>query len=150
MAIDMDGNLWAWGNNIAGAIGDGTLPIRDRGLVIDNASRHFPVKVMESVIAVSAGGDYTMAIDAEGNLWGWGKYNSIGIGRVEDFHLPALPTIVMDSVVAVSAGWTHTLALRADGSVWAWGGNRSGELGDGTTEGRHFPVMVIKDMNMVG
>ncbi|MBR0089683.1 MAG: hypothetical protein IJP94_07585, partial [Clostridia bacterium] len=42
----------------------------------------------------------------------------------------------------VSTGFTHTLALREDGTLWAWGRNANGELGDGTTQGRTFPVRV--------
>jgi alpha-tubulin suppressor-like RCC1 family protein len=50
------------------------------------------------------------------------------------------------NVVQVAAGWTprfgHGLEVRADGTVWAWGHNASGELGDGTTDGRLAPVQV--------
>lgn len=45
---------------------------------------------------------------------------------------------------------SHTLALMADGSVWAWGYNRSGLLGDGSTETRLAPVFVGRDFVAVG
>ncbi len=44
---------------------------------------------------------------------------------------------------SVSAGSYHSLALRADGTLWAWGGNGTGQLGDGTREGRYTPVQVL-------
>src|SRR5262249_52066144 len=44
--------------------------------------------------------------------------------------------------VALTAGERHSCALRSDGTAWCWGRNRSGELGDGTTEDRTAPVQV--------
>ncbi|MCL2367913.1 MAG: hypothetical protein FWC72_02860 [Oscillospiraceae bacterium] len=52
--------------------------------------------------------------------------------------------MIMENVATVSAGFRHTLAIRADGSLWAWGANDRGQLGDGTTEDRHSPVMVME------
>jgi alpha-tubulin suppressor-like RCC1 family protein len=44
--------------------------------------------------------------------------------------------------MAISGGYSHCLALKADGTIWAWGYNRSGQLGDGTTINKSFPVQV--------
>ena len=44
---------------------------------------------------------------------------------------------------AVDGGGSHSLALRSDGTVWAWGYNGYGQLGDGTTTQRLFPVTVL-------
>ncbi|MEG2001226.1 MAG: hypothetical protein RR053_07535, partial [Evtepia sp.] len=49
----------------------------------------------------------------------------------------------------VSAGYIHTVAIEADGTLWAWGDNECGELGDGTTEDRLFPVQVMKNVAAV-
>jgi len=53
--------LWAWGNNSDGQLGDGTL-----------TDSNIPVKIMDSVASVSAGGTHTMAIKTDGSLWAWG------------------------------------------------------------------------------
>ena len=37
----------------------------------------------------------------------------------------------------------HSVALKSDGSVWAWGYNSYGNLGDGTTEQKNYPVQVV-------
>ena len=50
MAVKKDGSLWAWGINENGQLGDGTVQ-----------TRLFPVKVMEDVALVSAGGSYTIS-----------------------------------------------------------------------------------------
>lgn len=41
-----------------------------------------------------------------------------------------------------TAGAYHTVAINADGSLWAWGYNFYGQLGDGTTDNRPFPVNI--------
>ena len=142
LAIRTDGSLWAWGWNEWGRLGDGTTE-----------DRHSPVMVMEDVVAVSAS-SHTLAIQSDGSLWAWG-YNSSGqlgngtaTGRHRAYPNPS-PIRIMEDVVAVFAGGSHTLAIRTDGSLWVWGDNSSGQLGDGTTEDRHSPVMVMEDV-MIG
>lgn len=43
-------------------------------------------------------------------------------------------------IVQVTAGLGHACARQAAGEVWCWGNNTNGELGDGTTLNRVFPV----------
>jgi TPR repeat protein len=49
----------------------------------------------------------------------------------------------LDGVAHVAMDSFHTCVVRTtagEGSVWCWGVNSSGELGDGTTDGRAVPV----------
>ena len=48
----------------------------------------------------------------------------------------------LSGVSMVAAGEGHSLALKTDGTVWGWGNNGYGELGDGTTTDRAYPVGV--------
>lgn len=61
-AITSDGSLWSWGDNMYGRLGDGTT-----------VDQNEPIKVMDDVIAVSAGKFYCIALKSDGSLWGWGK-----------------------------------------------------------------------------
>jgi len=150
MAIRSDGSLWAWGSNWLGRLGDGTATIMEAGFeIVENNDRHSPVKIMDNVVAVSAGDNHTMAIRSDSSLWAWG---SNAFGQLGDGTTTAAvqhsPIKIMDNVVSVSAGDRHTLALRNDGSLWAWGMNNFGQLGDGTTIDRHEPVRIMDSVKL--
>jgi hypothetical protein len=74
MAITNNGELWGWGLNHAGELGNGN---REKQLN--------PILIMEGVIAVSTSrGMYmtghTMALKNDGSIWTWGEnfYNQLG------------------------------------------------------------------------
>ena len=138
MAITTDGNLFGWGANWAGQIGDGTI-----------IERHSPVWIMDDVVKVSANGHdiggHTMAIRADGSLWGWGhnSHGQLGSGTVCDWGTPNFnPLRIMENVAEVSTGMDHTIAISIDGCFWAWGSNRFGQLGDGTDVDSYSPVLI--------
>ena len=135
MAITSDGTLWGWGGNRFGQLGTGTT----------EDSRPRPARIMDDVIAVSAGYLYTMAITSDGTLWGWGynRFGQLGDGTTENRHNPVK---IMDDVIAVSAGQSRTFAITSNGALWGWGNNESGYLGDGTTENQHSPVKIMENV----
>ena len=136
--VIIDGDLWAWGFNNNGCIGDGTTE-----------NHNAPVKIMDSVIDVSAGSDFTVAIKADGSLWAWGD-NSVGqLGDGKASEYSASPQRVMDDVTSVSAGNSYAMAIKTDGSLWAWGFNWVGQLGDGSTEDRYTPVKIMDSASAV-
>ena len=68
LALKSDGTLWAWGDNSAGELGDGTR--RD----LDWPDRSTPVKVsgLASVAAIEGGADVSLAVTGDGEVWAWG------------------------------------------------------------------------------
>jgi alpha-tubulin suppressor-like RCC1 family protein len=46
----------------------------------------------------------------------------------------------------ISAGWQHSCGLTSSGAAYCWGINSSGELGDGSTIGTSYPVMVATSL----
>ena len=50
---------------------------------------------------------------------------------------------------SIAAGGMHTCGLGADSLAYCWGYNRSGEVGDGTSENRAAPVPVTKRLRFV-
>jgi len=138
VAIRTDGSLWEWGRVV----------IQENGMTED---RLMPMKIMENVASVSAGLNATMAVKPDGSLWAWGINNAgqLGDGTAENRYNPVK---IMDDVTAVSIGsggaWgvdrMHTVAIKTDGSLWGWGSNMYGQLGDGTTENRYYPVRIAR------
>jgi alpha-tubulin suppressor-like RCC1 family protein len=135
-ALTSTGGLKCWGDNYGGELGDGT-----------REDRHVPVDVSglsSGALAVSAGAGHTCALTTAGGVkcWGGNANGELGDGTTEQRLAPVDVSGLSGGVMAVSVGGDSTCALTTAGGVKCWGGNRSGELGDGTTEDRHVPVDV--------
>jgi alpha-tubulin suppressor-like RCC1 family protein len=86
--------------------------------------------------------DETLAIRADGSLWGWGQNGGGQLGNgTRSSRLSLVPLFSTWKEVAVNM--SHSLGIRADGSLWAWGNNRNGQLGVGTTTQHLRPVRVL-------
>jgi len=94
---------------------------------------------------MAASGETTFAIDATGNLFGWGSDSSgkLGVGRLLQVT-SAVPIAAAGSFDKVSAGSLHIVALKSDGTLWAWGDNTGGQIGDGTKASRSLPKQVAQ------
>lgn len=97
LALDTNGNVFAWGKN---ADGQATVPAD-----------------ATNIVAVAAGGNHCLALRNDGTVTGW--------GRNWDGQTTAPSDAA--NIVAIAAGLAHSVALRADGSVLAWGNNDFGQ-----------------------
>lgn len=140
LAIDSIGNLYAWGGNDHGQIGNG---VADSTRVTSpwkvNGSGDMPANA--KIIDIAAGYEqFSLAIDTDGNLYAWGNnnQNQIGNGDVSksDVLMPwkvnGSGDIAADTkIVEVSAGFGHSMALDSVGNVYIWGYNTTGQVGNG-------------------
>jgi alpha-tubulin suppressor-like RCC1 family protein len=133
LGLAPSGQVFAWGDNNYGQLGDGTKNLRTGDIEVPS---------LDSVIAIAAGNEHNVALMANGGVRTWGRnhHGQLGDGTTTDRYSPA-PVPKLNDIVAIAAGGDHTLALRSDGKIMAWGRNDSGELGDGTTDDRHLPVL---------
>jgi alpha-tubulin suppressor-like RCC1 family protein len=130
--------LRSWGYNRRGQLGDGSE---------QNADLPVEVKLPRGIkiTAVRAGCSDSLALASDGRVYAWGdnSYGQLGDGTTNARTIPVrveLPKGV--TVTAIRAGCFDNLALTAGGRVYAWGENSFGELGDGTNQNRHRPVLV--------
>jgi len=134
------GQVYCWGWNGAGRLGDGTTMTRTTPtLVADGAMGN------SGVTAVAAGASHTCALKGgKVYCWGWNLVGQLGDGTTTQ---RITPTLVADGamgnsgVTAVAAGASHTCALKG-GQVYCWGANGLGQLGDETTTPRNTPTLV--------
>jgi alpha-tubulin suppressor-like RCC1 family protein len=120
IAIDVNGNLWSWGeSNLLG-----------RGAGVNR----LPDKVMQGTTfkEISAGLRHNLAIDAEGNLWAWGQNDIWQLGDGTG-TTRLTPVRIAQGITfkEISAGDSHSLAIDTDGILWSWGSNNMGQLGGG-------------------
>ncbi|MGE3843274.1 MAG: chitobiase/beta-hexosaminidase C-terminal domain-containing protein, partial [Vicinamibacterales bacterium] len=133
VALASDGQVWAWGANDFGQLGDAS--------VLD---RWTPVPVMTGVVAIAAGSYHSLAIGNTGAVWSWGRNTTSQLGDGTTTHRTSPVQVAgLSNVIAIAAGDKHSLAVTADGAVWAWGDNTDGAIGDGTTTTRATPTAVV-------
>jgi alpha-tubulin suppressor-like RCC1 family protein len=137
-ALTSDGTVWAWGEGSRGELGDGrTKHMADRAVEVD-----FPPGVLIRSLADPMPYDSGLAIDTDGNAWGWGANHDGAFcsGSTEDELVPE--EIELPDVTLVSGAGSHAL-YDTNGFVDACGDNQDGELGDGTTSNSLSPVAVV-------
>jgi len=136
VAIDKNGQAWAWGQNFGGALGNNGF-----------ASETTPVSVCgapKTFCQISAGYYYNLAIDKNGQAWAWGWniYGNLGDNSTISKRTPVSVLGATKTFCQICAGDYHSLAVDNNGLVWSWGYNYFGQLGDNTTTSRITPVRV--------
>jgi alpha-tubulin suppressor-like RCC1 family protein len=135
-ALYPDGELWCWGGNGAGELGNGTTA--DSTLAVRATST-------TDWADVGAGDVHVCGVKQNGTLWCWGHGDEgqLGIGSY-----PA--TSSMPTQVGTDTNWKSvvglhhsTCALKTDGTRWCWGANYSGEYGNNSSWLDDFALVTI-------
>ena len=125
MAIDSQGNVWDWGSNGDGELGNGRATKTNW---LDAVEAKGPTHV----VSIGEGNSFAAAVDSHGGLWVWGNdnfgelcLNKRGRNVTRPVKVPGV------DATAVSGGGYHLLVLLANGTVGTCGINQFGQLGDG-------------------
>jgi alpha-tubulin suppressor-like RCC1 family protein len=125
IAIDEQGDLWAWGDDSHGQVGNGV----EAGDVLQ------PERITSggAFVAVAAGDRHSLAVDADGGLWAWGDdtYGQLGTAGPGAAALVPVSLDLVTAVDSISAGALHSLAITEEGEVLAWGNDGNAQLGNG-------------------
>jgi alpha-tubulin suppressor-like RCC1 family protein len=101
------------------------------------------VQGLTDVVAIAAGGAFSLAVRSDGTVWAWGdnSHGELGVGTVVDSNVP-VQVHTLTGVIAIAAGQDHALALTSAGKVYAWGLGSDGQVGDGLFSSSASPVAV--------
>ncbi|GAB3637363.1 hypothetical protein GCM10027422_29530 [Hymenobacter arcticus] len=139
LALNANGQLFAWGANGGGELGPGA-PIDYY------ANRPYAqlVRVPGHYAQAIAGIGYSLAFNTEGHLYAWGSnYDGVlgpagpppaPVSYKQLAHRSETRSVLVQvpgQWAHVAAGASHVLALTPDGRLFTWGANRRGQLGPG-------------------
>jgi alpha-tubulin suppressor-like RCC1 family protein len=129
--------LYCWGWNFQGELGDGTgYPV--------NVRRLTPARVrsLRQFSQVRAGNHHTCAIEAGTGAafcWGVNTFGQLGDDTQDERRRP-VRVKGGRQYRQISAGVDHTCGVTTDNIGYCWGQNFWGQFGNGTTIGAHHPV----------
>ncbi len=127
LAIKSDGTLLSWGSDTEGKLGDDAT--------IANKPTPVTVRGANSIVAIAASGNFSLALKSDGTLLSWGSdfFGELGDDTASASKPTPVPVSNANNIVAIAAGSIHSLALKSDGTLLSWGGNNRGQIGNGTT-----------------
>jgi alpha-tubulin suppressor-like RCC1 family protein len=135
-ALTSTGQVYGWGVNSYGELGDGHVtPYQTTAVKVA-----FPSAVKITSLANPMPFDAGLAIDSAGHAWAW------GLNGADDLCLPSLlytrpHQVPLSDVTLVTGARTHAL-FDSNGAVYACGSGDAGELGNGSTASASTPTPV--------
>jgi alpha-tubulin suppressor-like RCC1 family protein len=151
--VDADGQVWTWGANWNGRLGDGTTTSRYTPARVRKSAA--PEDYLNGIVSIAAGGGTMAAIDADGTIWTWGAgaNGALGNGAVADSSYPVQVLAIHDAgqtallvgateVACGSSGFCVTLTR--GGAVYGWGNNAFAQLGTalGGSSSVAIPILI--------
>lgn len=135
-ALRSGGDVWCWGQNSHGQLGDGSFG--------EERATPSPVADLTDAVHLAAGLQHACAIRASGQTvcWGDNELGAVGDGTTL-MRTRFVDVVGLTSAVELAAGYRSTCARDASDNVFCWGYNEYGQLGDGTTEDSLVPVRVV-------
>lgn len=142
LALTLEGEIYAWGQNNCGQVGSGTT-----------TNQPTPRKVIAVIgsrvaVAIACGQTSSMALMEKGEIYGWG-YNGngqLGLGNNVNQPNPCRVQMLANTIISqIVCGYAHTLALSDEGELFSWGANSYGQLGTGNKANLVTPSRVTAD-----
>jgi len=133
-ALDSGGNVYCWGDNGSGQLGNASTANSSVPVKLSNSGAISGSTVLSQI---EAGGDHTCAVDNAGKAYCWGQnnYGELGNNSATDSSVPvSISTggnggLTAGTVTQITSGYYHTCAL-AGGLAYCWGYGAFGQRGD--------------------
>lgn len=135
--IAVNGDLYMWGNNDSGHLGDNSVTKRSSPVAVVGGLKWRDVAVTDNS---------SFGISTTGNLYAWGA-NTNGQLGLGDTTPRSSPTLVVGGLkwvkVFVNSPTSASFGISVDGNLYAWGLNTNGQLGVNDTTPRSSPTLVV-------
>jgi Alpha-tubulin suppressor and related RCC1 domain-containing proteins len=150
VALTSSGNVFTWGLNSYGQLGDGT-----------KTNHVTPVQISpscfggQSITSLCCGASFSLALTSSGSVYSWGANSSGQLGDGTSVHR-YVPTPVPTSnfggetVSSLACAGSNSLAMTSSGKVYSWGDNYYGQIGIGRSGGIVSAPTLIPTSNFGG
>lgn len=129
VALTSTGELWSWGANSNGELGNGQTTDANQPVRVHN---------MRNIVKIGCGFGFCAALDASGILYGWGKNDRFQLGGASTEKAVTIPVQILADVSDFSCGGAHMLAV-VENRLYSWG---EGTLG-ATGHPKNIPSLVL-------
>ncbi|MEQ1734398.1 MAG: hypothetical protein ABL940_12050 [Bacteroidia bacterium] len=147
-ALTTTGQLWCWGYNAYGQVGDGTT-----------VGKNTPTSIFpNSVIDIDGGGADAGSFcaimnDSTLRCWGYNGQGQLGIGNTTNASTPQtlflLTKVKNISAVGYYNNNVRRCALRSNGDMYCWGYNGNGQVGDGSVTNKTSPGLIVSNVKQM-
>jgi alpha-tubulin suppressor-like RCC1 family protein/ligand-binding sensor domain-containing protein len=143
--ITGSGQVYCWGRNTYGQIGDNSTTQRTSPVIIDDS--YFGDTTGIHFLQSVAGHLHSCGLDAKGIAYCWGDNSEGQLGDGTNIDTSNPTRVDMRSFgnryfKQIVAGYDFNCALTAAGATYCWGDNSEGQLGNGNTTDSTIPVLV--------
>ncbi len=149
-AIRVNGDVFCWGNQANGRLGNGSLSAQAVKVPTQVLAGDQGGSVISDINNIDTGISSTCAVTNGGDGYCWGSGNlgnnifNDQTGTPKRVLGGESETTYLEDLSEISIGGDHSCAVRkTDGSVFCWGDNTNGELGNGNTTNSASPVRVV-------
>ncbi len=106
--------VFCWGLNGSGQLGDGTTENRNEPILVDG--------IEGKITSISAGAEFTCALNDANDVFCWGNNSSGQLNDGTEIYssLPVKTTTVSDDTVLISGGSEELQGLTSDGVMQLW------------------------------
>lgn len=156
LLLGKSGNVYSYGQNMYGQLGDNETIPREEGIttVVKVRDESGALVYLENIVEVSAGEEYGVAVTNTGKVYTWGvnRYQTLGFsnelnaGGIEESGVAILKEDIQDTE-RVTAGVVHTSVYKEDGNVYTWGQGKEGNLGNAENFDYYKSQLVRKSYN---
>ncbi|KAJ7344435.1 hypothetical protein JRQ81_000385 [Phrynocephalus forsythii] len=137
IAATSDGEVYTWGHNAYGQLGNGTT---SHCFVPCQISTNLINKI---VTEVACGSHHTMVLtsDGEGYTWGYNNSGQVGSGSIANQPIPRRVTGCLQNKIAVNIACGQMCSM-AVVEIYVWGYNGNGQLGLGNSGNQPTPCRI--------